>query len=578
MSSSKRILWLGWLVMVAAAMLYYPKWKMTRTEATISWDVSGYYLYLPAFFIYNDLAQLSFKPALDEKYYPSSSPYQSYSHPSGNQVMKYTMGLAILYAPFFLVAHVLAEPLGFEADGYSLIYQFFISWSALIWALIGLIFLRRLLLRYFEDSLVAWGLGILILATNYFDYASITGAMSHNYLFSLYALLLYAIDAFYQKKQKRYFLLSCGLLGIMVLIRPTEILGFILFFCWGVHSLDDFQIRIRVLISDLKRILLGLLCFLLAPCLQILYWKLVSGEWLVYSYQDQGFSWLKGHHIGQGLFSYRAGWLVYTPVMILSLLGIWWLWSKEYAMRWAATLFIVTSLYITFAWDEWAYGGSLGQRALVQHYPVMAFPLLAFLTNAFKHKWIKGLMVMFIAICIYYNLWLSHQAHRGGLFEAGMMNRAYFWNTLLRWKAPLEIKKLLDTNESPVNLEDEKQKLISTIHFAPDTACVSKSGFFTLYQGPSIPHSKIKAAILVKSQLKEWDVWQMAQLVIQFDWQQKEIKKTFVRLHRFLQDNERKILDLATLVPARYDSLKIFLWNPSAQPICVEELNLYAQD
>jgi hypothetical protein len=66
--------------------------------------------------------------------------------------------------------------------------------------------------------------------------------------------------------------------------------------------------------------------------------------------------------------------------------------------------------------------------------------------------------------------------------------------------------------------------------------------------------------------------------VIQFDWQQKEIKKTFVRLHRFLQDNERKTLDLATLVPARYDSLKIFLWNPSAQAICVEELNLYAQD
>lgn len=87
--------------MIYAAFVYYPKWKLPRTEATISWDVSGYYLYLPAFFIYHDLKNLDFKPGLDEQYYPSSSPYQSYTHTSGHQVMKYTCGLAILYAPFF---------------------------------------------------------------------------------------------------------------------------------------------------------------------------------------------------------------------------------------------------------------------------------------------------------------------------------------------------------------------------------------------------------------------------------------------------------------------------------------------
>ena len=34
---------------------YYPKWEKPWSEATISWDVSGYYHYLLAIFIYKDI-------------------------------------------------------------------------------------------------------------------------------------------------------------------------------------------------------------------------------------------------------------------------------------------------------------------------------------------------------------------------------------------------------------------------------------------------------------------------------------------------------------------------------------------
>ena len=45
---------------------YYPKWSKPGSEAAISWDVSGYYHYLPAIFIYKDLKNLSDKESAQQ--------------------------------------------------------------------------------------------------------------------------------------------------------------------------------------------------------------------------------------------------------------------------------------------------------------------------------------------------------------------------------------------------------------------------------------------------------------------------------------------------------------------------------
>ena len=60
-SPSRIAYWICAALIVATSFLYYPKWEQPDTEATLSWDVSGYYFYLPAIFIYQDLKQLSFK-------------------------------------------------------------------------------------------------------------------------------------------------------------------------------------------------------------------------------------------------------------------------------------------------------------------------------------------------------------------------------------------------------------------------------------------------------------------------------------------------------------------------------------
>lgn len=43
-----------------ANLSFYPKWKKGGTEAALSWDVCGYYYYLPAVFIYKDVKKVAF--------------------------------------------------------------------------------------------------------------------------------------------------------------------------------------------------------------------------------------------------------------------------------------------------------------------------------------------------------------------------------------------------------------------------------------------------------------------------------------------------------------------------------------
>ena len=89
-----------WFVLGA---LYYPKWNKTGSEAAISWDVSGYYHYLPAIFIYDDIKTQAYMGDINAKYLPSPAYDQSFPHHnSGNRVNKYAIGQAVMYSPFFL--------------------------------------------------------------------------------------------------------------------------------------------------------------------------------------------------------------------------------------------------------------------------------------------------------------------------------------------------------------------------------------------------------------------------------------------------------------------------------------------
>ncbi len=536
-----------WLCLVHA---YYPKWTKSIGEATISWDVSGYYMYLPALFIYKDLKDFSFKSTVLEKYKPTPNNNQAFLHESGNYVMKYSMGLAVQYSPYFFIAHLWASNSSkYPADGFSFPYQFMLSFGSLITAFIGLYYLRKSLKEYFDDKPVALVLLLVVLATNYLNYTAIDGAMSHNFLFTLYSLLIYNTIQFYRSAT---LIRSIGIgfiVGLAALTRPTEIIACLIPLLWGLNVFSKTAIKKRFSFfsTNLFKILTSIIVVAAVGSLQLFYWKYVTDSWIVYSYQDQGFSWLQPH-IEKGLFSFRCGWLIYTPIMGFAVLGLIPLFFKKKILFFHSIIFCSLFIYITFAWDIWWYGGTLGQRAMVQSYPVFLFPMACFFIWTEKqNKFFRYFIGFLCIVFIYLNNWWTYQAHGGGLFHTEQMTNAYFWQVIGRFEKNPEHLKLLDTNElfkgTPKDLELIYSNDFSDPELKSDCSdkeliCLNKNSIRKSdefkFKTPHKNFDWLRASADFTIGQKEWFYWHMSQFVIEFRKDNMLIKKKKLRIERLI--------------------------------------------
>lgn len=582
--TSRQVFLLCCVILFCTNMFYYPKWKKGDTEATISWDASGYYLYLPAIFIYKDIKQCRFKDDILQKYKPTPNFQQAFKHENGNYVMKYPIGQAVQYSPFFAMAHLYAKSSEhYEADGFSRPYQFMMSIGSLFFAFIGLFFTRKSLLCYFPDKVVSYTLLALILGSNYLNYAAIDGAMTHNNLFTIYAILIYVSIDYYRRPSK-LLAIAIGLLcGLATITRPTELLSIII--PLGISISPPFiagiKERVIFLWEHVFEILLALGVGFLTMMIQPLYWKYVSGDWIVYSYEDQGFSWLRPHLI-DGIFSYKSGWLMYSPLMVFSLVGFYFLYKKYKTIFLACFIFSAIFIYVAFAWDIWWYGGSLGQRTMVQAYAVLVFPLAAFFS------WLRGRSVIaknifgiFILLFIYLNLWFTHQAHRGGLLVPGQMTKYYYWNTIGTFKKNPEHLKLLDTKHIVTGNRENVKEIFRGMEKGEPYALYSDMQFtpeynFSVDDKPPWIRAKVKARI--KS--KEWNFWKMTQFTVKFKEKGEEVQSNFIRVQRHMKPNQTKYIHIDVRAPKKdYDSISIIFWNAeSPKEIFLSELVVEGYD
>ena len=570
--------------MLLATHFYYPKWQQQGTEATISYDVSGYYLYLPAAFIYNDLQHAAFLPDIIAQYAPTYDPYQTYQHANGNAVMKYSAGQAVLFLPAFAVAHAyaLADP-EYPADGFSRPYQVAISAWSLMVAFLGLYVLSWTLRAYFGAGATGVTLLLITFATNYLNYAAIDGAMTHNFVFTLYALLLYACDRLHRAPRPgtgRFAVVGL-LIGLMALTRPTELLAVTLPVLWALPlTVAGVRERVAWIAGHLPGITAAAVVCGLVGSLQLFYWKYVTGNWLEYSYQDQGFDWLHPHII-DGMFSYKAGWLTYTPVMWFALLGFVALWRLRPTLLAATAIHTLLFIYVAFAWSIWWYGGSLGQRTTVQAYPVLAFPLAATLTWVGRRgRVVRSLFTLVCVVLVAHNIWFTHQAHRGGLFVTEWMNRSYYWRTLFTFEVNPDDKLLLDNPEfyrgTPARVDTLYTNAFDTLAVA-DCPALRGAGSYCLgngregteefiVPGPFGRRQWVRAEALFRTDAQRWNIHQSTQFIIRFYRDGQRVKERIIRLHRVLNYNGERRVKLEARAPWEgADRVAVAVWNGGAQ-------------
>ena len=413
------------LIFFLFTVLTYNFWIVWLEFGPFAFDVDQYYSYLIAEFIHHDFG---FK--FDHFYWLTPSD-------SGHSVPKVTMGMAYMYFPFFLIANNVAYVHGYDGLGYSAPYMWFIHFGSILYVLIGLWYSRKSLLLFFNEWITAITLIFIFFGSNLFFYTYKESEMTHGYLFCLISIFIFHVLKWQQTKKTKFLYYFSFFAGLITLIRPTEILVLLFPLFVFVCNFNDFKTRLKE-IFDLKwKLLLGVLFFLIPIIPQLIFWKTYTGHFFFFSYGSQEGFFFSDPKIYSVLFGWRKGWLVYSPIMIFSVIGLIMMCFKFKKLGYAISIYFLLNLYLISSWWDWGYGGAFGMRALVQTYAFLVFPFAFFINrfvNLFNKFFYKIIAVLFFitASCFfcYLNIYQTYQMKNSLLHWDSMTKEAY-WYTFL---------------------------------------------------------------------------------------------------------------------------------------------------
>ena len=403
------------------------KQQDTRGQKNIFiYDVNNYYSYLPAFFLHNDL---SFS-------YPNTF-WMTKSPITGNKIAKGTMGMSIMYAPFFGIGYVHALITEDTIEDYSPPFDFWIHTGTFIYALLAAYFLMRCLMLFFKPLIAMMAYGLIFFGTNYFYYVMGIGELPHSYLFFLFSLIIWLTIRWHQTEKKWKLLTIALLSGMITLIRPTDAVIVLFPFLYGIYSKESFKNKLALLGKNWKVLLLCVPVFFLPLLPQMIYWKIYAGTFLFYSYGSEEGFFFNDPQIANVLWSYRKGWFVYTPMAVFLVLGLIPLWKKTKELALPITLIFLLTLYVVSCWWDWWFGGCFGHRAFVQYYALLIFPLAALL-NFLAKKWWRFLPFAAVAIFLI-NLNIKQSAQfRHNIIHWDSMTKEAYWYIWGKSKVTLE--------------------------------------------------------------------------------------------------------------------------------------------
>jgi hypothetical protein len=415
MTFSKSILLLLLVVWIWASFNI----KLWHGNQVIRDDVFIYYAYLPAIFIKHDI-KMTFLDYDKTSYF--NKLYYSIS-PTGIRYSKVGIGMAILYFPFFVIAHVYANFFGYPADGFSMPYHMFLCLSSVFYAFMGIVFLRKALLKFFPDFITGLTILSIVLGTNLLCYTTLAPAMSHAYSFFLFSLLTWLTLEWYKKLTINLSVFIGITTGLIAVTRPVDILVALIPFLLGVRKWKDSPDKIIFFKTQVLHFFIAAGCAFCVFVPQMFYWHLISGHWIFYSYTDEHFFF--NHPRIEGLFSYRKGWLLYTPIMSFALVGFYFLRKKIPQLFSPLLIFFLLNCYLIISWWCWWYGGGFGNRAFIQSYALLAFPMACFFEYVMSKRNLLYVFSMLIFFCIALNILQTVQYKHGMIHYDSMTKNSY---------------------------------------------------------------------------------------------------------------------------------------------------------
>lgn len=371
----------------------YKRIPVENIRGLIGSDGLGYYQYLPSLTIEDAVCYQQFSVHLD----------------NGMCLNKYTYGVAFLESPFFHIGRVLTNMMDAPIDkGRGPYYMLMMAVSSAFYLYLSLVVLFVIVRKKFDLRTAWYTVIVLYLGTNILYYVLIEPGMSHIYSLFCFSMCLYATDKFYETYKTRDLLIFSIFFGLATLTRPTNIVLVLLFFFYKSYNWMQLKEQFLFHIRKPKNLLILFIVCALFAIPQMVYWYMVTGKPVVFSYgyNHESFSNATSPKIFQVLFHYKSGWLFYTPIMVLSLVGLFISIRKKILSGPVILIIFLLTLYICASWWAPTFGCAFGYRSFIEYYGILVLPFALVVSKLLNHKKkiVSILFVLISAFLVYTNM------------------------------------------------------------------------------------------------------------------------------------------------------------------------------
>ena len=367
-------------------------------------DAKSYYLYLPSVLIDGDL---DFSNEIQTHWGEEGGAALEDRTPRGYVKNKYPIGLALTLAPPFLIAHVLSLTLHqltaatlVAPNGYTFVYQILTLFWIITLGLVSMIFLDRLMIDHFGLSprSVVLGIATYWAGSHYSYYYFVEPFMVHvvsNFWVVLVTVLAWVISK-HVERGKPFAWLGPALgsvFAMAVLCRPTNVV-FLAVALFPVLT----AVRVNKLRFLLRAAPVTVLSGAIPILLQLMVWRVTTGELVHYSYEGERFLWLEPA-LWQTLFSSNHGLFFWSPLLLFSMAGLF----RHFAIRGVSwDLFLVCQAvsaillwYVNSCWQTWWFGDAFGARAFLELSSLFIVGLSLFLeySREVKLRWVVPALI-----------------------------------------------------------------------------------------------------------------------------------------------------------------------------------------
>ena len=360
-------------------------------------DDAGYYSYCRSLLIEGDI---DFSNEKNYQYWNSKTS-------TGLAYNFWAIGGPLLWMPFFLTGHIIAnissaivDGSNFNLQGYSAFHYTLTAIGSMIFGLIGLFLCFKFLKQFFSPWLSAIAIILIFWATPYPHYFFRRVLMVHStelFTASLFLLLWLRFHNNPNLRNSSFLGISMGLLG---LTRWPNIYYFILPLVSAVHHIYSYNKKMTV--QELKIIIRNILGLVLIAyfiaflfgLIQMFAWKIIYGKFIpigIYpfpgneEYSVYAFEKITWEKVSRFLFGAQWGWVWYTPLQIISILGLLLNIKKRPFWNIIFIILFIYPLYIVL--HHKTNGSSFGYRYLLSYSPIFAFGIAQIIEKASKYRW-----------------------------------------------------------------------------------------------------------------------------------------------------------------------------------------------